>query len=295
MDATGQDAEAVVRQVAVQLAKAGVPSPEVDARLLVEHATEVGEPLEPLVARRVSREPLQYILGRTWFRTLTLAVAPGVVLSADPAVDYWLTIVLYVGAAYFLLSALLGSCIIYRVLDVDSHVHGGTYHSGEDPFDGGEFVEGVAGLKIALARLRKLFPDFTDWRHVVTMDQGGKMLKESKDRDGHEDRKDPFACSVLSFSPHDASRRAWQTMSFERHGFAYGKPIAELLIGADEVDVFITRRQAGEAGGYARRHLCCSCLMNCRRSASWRRSRRDSATWRATMCSFGRSSRTLGN
>ena len=59
-----------------------------------------------------------------------LAYAPGVVLSADPAVDYWLTIVLYVAAAYLLLSALIGTCIIYRMLDVDSHVHGGTYHSG---------------------------------------------------------------------------------------------------------------------------------------------------------------------
>lgn len=65
-----------------------------------------------------------------------LAVAPNVILSADPTVDYWLKIVLCVGAAYLLLSALLGSCLIYRVLDVDSHVHGGTYHSGEDPFDG---------------------------------------------------------------------------------------------------------------------------------------------------------------
>jgi hypothetical protein len=67
---------------------------------------------------------------------LFLAVAPGVVLSANPTVDYWLTILLYVAAAYFLLSALLGTCLIYRILDVDSHVHGGTYHSGEDPFDG---------------------------------------------------------------------------------------------------------------------------------------------------------------
>jgi len=65
-----------------------------------------------------------------------LAIAPGVVLSADPAVDRYLTILLYVVAAYMVLSALLGSCIVYRVLDVDSHVHGGTYHSGEDPFDG---------------------------------------------------------------------------------------------------------------------------------------------------------------
>jgi membrane protease YdiL (CAAX protease family) len=65
-----------------------------------------------------------------------LGWAPGVILSADPAVDNWLSIGLYAAGAYFLISALLGSCLIYRVLDVDSHVHGGTYHSGEDPYDG---------------------------------------------------------------------------------------------------------------------------------------------------------------
>ena len=67
---------------------------------------------------------------------LFLAVAPGVVLSANSSVDYWLTIGMYVAAGYFLLSAILGTCLIYRILDVDSHVHGGTYYSGEDPYDG---------------------------------------------------------------------------------------------------------------------------------------------------------------
>ena len=38
--------------------------------------------------------------------------------------------------AYLLLTAVIGMCVIYRILDVDSHVHGGTYHSGEDVFDG---------------------------------------------------------------------------------------------------------------------------------------------------------------
>lgn len=104
-----------------------------------------------------------------------------------------------------------------------------------NPFDG-ERVEGVAGLKIALAKLRKLFSEFTDWRHVVAMDQGSKMKKEAKDQ---TDRKDPFACSVLSFTPHDPLRRRWQTMTFERPGYSYGKPIAELLLGAEHVDRFI--------------------------------------------------------
>ena len=93
-----------------------------------------------------------------------------------------------------------------------------------DPFDGGELVEGIAGLRIALARLRKLHPEFTDWRYVVPMDQG---------------HKDPFACNPLAFSPHDPERRIWHVMSFERVGMGYGKPIAELLIGADEVDGFV--------------------------------------------------------
>lgn len=65
-----------------------------------------------------------------------LAVAPGVVLSADSNVDYWLTIVLYVGGAYFLITAIIGFCLIYKILDVDSCIHAGTYHSGEDVYDG---------------------------------------------------------------------------------------------------------------------------------------------------------------
>lgn len=84
----------VVRSVARRLAAAGVPSPEVDARLLVEHVatctgrdgdavTDIatgcgGALLDGLVARRAAREPLQVILGRTWFRTLELSVVAGV-------------------------------------------------------------------------------------------------------------------------------------------------------------------------------------------------------------------------
>lgn len=65
-----------------------------------------------------------------------LAWAPGVVLSATASVDYWLNILMIVGGAYLLLTAIFGHCLIYRILDVDSHVHGGTYHSGDDVFDG---------------------------------------------------------------------------------------------------------------------------------------------------------------
>lgn len=95
-----------------------------------------------------------------------------------------------------------------------------------DPFNvagGGQFLEGVAGLKIALAKLREQFPEFREWRFVVPMDMG---------------HRDPFACNVKAFSPHDPERRKWQVMSYERMGM-HSKPIAELLIGEAQVDTFI--------------------------------------------------------
>jgi release factor glutamine methyltransferase len=74
------------------LRDAGVASPEVDARWLVEAATgrdprrepdavladDVEEELAALVARRCAREPLQLVVGMTAFRTLELACRPGV-------------------------------------------------------------------------------------------------------------------------------------------------------------------------------------------------------------------------
>jgi release factor glutamine methyltransferase len=86
------------RGVAIRrLAEAGVASPEADADLLIGHVLELSrgevqakaiagvslrddqqDELEPLLARRVAREPLQHITGLAYFRSLTLAVGPGV-------------------------------------------------------------------------------------------------------------------------------------------------------------------------------------------------------------------------
>lgn len=81
-----------VGRVSAMLAAAGVPSPGVDARWLVAHASGVdprvwgqrplsaaaAASLDALVRRRAGREPLQLVLGETAFRTLTLRCAPGV-------------------------------------------------------------------------------------------------------------------------------------------------------------------------------------------------------------------------
>ena len=80
-----------------QLTLAGVVDPQVDAELLIGHVLDLNRgrvqskaitdaPLEPadavaiaeLVSRRAAREPLQHITGRAPFRSLELAVGPGV-------------------------------------------------------------------------------------------------------------------------------------------------------------------------------------------------------------------------
>ena len=75
------------------LADAQVASPDHDVNLLLSHVTGRGlgelflldtitaeqqATMESLVSRRASREPLQHLVGRAWFRYVELEVGPGV-------------------------------------------------------------------------------------------------------------------------------------------------------------------------------------------------------------------------
>ena len=57
-------------------------------------------------------------------------------MALTPSINGWPETVIYLIAAYLIVSALIGHCVFNRMLDIDSHLHAGTYHSGDDPFDG---------------------------------------------------------------------------------------------------------------------------------------------------------------
>ncbi|MCU1598450.1 MAG: prmC [Glaciihabitans sp.] len=86
-----------LRDATSALGEAGIQSPEIDAELLIGHvlglsrgevqarsitgatlSDELVERLGKMVERRAAREPLQHITGRAYFRSLELAVGPGV-------------------------------------------------------------------------------------------------------------------------------------------------------------------------------------------------------------------------
>lgn len=93
----------LLQEVADRLEDAGVPTPDVDARWIVDAVLERLGPdlsscdrlvLDALVDRRASREPLQLVVGSTTFRWVEVACRPGVFIPrpetevvADEAIE----------------------------------------------------------------------------------------------------------------------------------------------------------------------------------------------------------------
>jgi release factor glutamine methyltransferase len=90
-------ADRLLREASAAFGAASIPTPQVDAELLLAWATDTSrgavqaramtggaigpehvERFRHAVARRTTREPLQHITGEAYFRALTLAVGPGV-------------------------------------------------------------------------------------------------------------------------------------------------------------------------------------------------------------------------
>ena len=84
---------AMIKEGIERLARAGLPTPRADARLLLAHAARmepsglattreldelVARRYEELLTRRSSGEPLQYLTGVAWFRRIKVLVGPGV-------------------------------------------------------------------------------------------------------------------------------------------------------------------------------------------------------------------------
>jgi hypothetical protein len=64
-------------------------------------------------------------------RGARLAAAALLAFSASTtSVDGWMAILFYAIAAYLAITALVGQCLLYRALDINSRAHAGEYHSG---------------------------------------------------------------------------------------------------------------------------------------------------------------------
>ena len=72
--------ESLLREATATLREAGIDQPRREARWLLEHAAGDADAFRALVARRATREPLAFLIGRQDFWTLELEVGPATLI-----------------------------------------------------------------------------------------------------------------------------------------------------------------------------------------------------------------------
>ena len=70
----------ILKLTTARLEAAGIDSPRLEARLLIDHAHGDASALEKSVARRLAHEPIAYITGHKEFWSLDFEVGPGVLI-----------------------------------------------------------------------------------------------------------------------------------------------------------------------------------------------------------------------
>jgi release factor glutamine methyltransferase len=205
---------AVLAAAATRLARAGVASPDSDARQLLAHLlgiplgrlplveevpSSVLEEYDALVARRVAREPLQHLTGRAAFRHVELAVGPGVFvprpeteLLAGWAVDR-VRELLEQGREPVAVDLCTGSGAV--ALALADEAPGARLHAAElDPAAYAWAERNLAGTGVALALgdLAEVFPELDGTVDVLTcnppyvpLEAWESVAAEARDHDPH--------------------------------------------------------------------------------------------------------------
>lgn len=204
----------LVDAAAERLRLAGVASPEYDAAELLAHvlatsrsclplvevvrADQVGE-YDALVARRASREPLQHLIGRAWFRHVSVAVGPGVFvprpeteLLAGWAIDQ-AALVLATGRTPVVVDLCTGSGVIAR--SIADEIPGARVHAVElDPPAHAWAERNLAGTSVELRQgdLALAFEDLAGTVDVVVsnppyvpLEAWESVAVEARDHDPH--------------------------------------------------------------------------------------------------------------
>jgi Inner membrane protein YgaP-like, transmembrane domain len=92
-------------------------------------------PMQGAGASRGGKRRMNKTVGKVDRVVRVVVAATLIFLTATPAINGGVAYGFLAVAAYLLISALTGHCLIYRMIGIESDVHGGEYHSGPTEAD----------------------------------------------------------------------------------------------------------------------------------------------------------------